>query len=225
MHAIPVYLLLAAVLVTTSLMAAANDGMDAWLEQDEDDRVQLVNEGSLDFIRDAQDRRVLQTRNMLTINPETLNDGWVDLYQCQSNLDPVAAVEVVYRYHELRNLRVISTHNIERAWVERNSVQLQQVQEGGEVCIKAEVQVLKPDGEGGYTLQSGPFHRRFLDGYYPVRLDYRILWPADRLQLTSVYPQAQEGFSIREQSGELHIDTLFEGKLTITTRFSTPLKR
>ena len=225
MHLTRVDRLLVAVLVTTCLTATANDDMETWLEQDEDDRVLLVNEGSLDFIRDAQDRRVLQTRNWLTINPETLSNGWVALYQCQSNLDPVAAVEVVYRYHELRNLRVISTHNIERAWVERNSVQLQQVQEGGEVCIKAEVQVLKPDGEGGYTLQSGPFHRRFLDGYYPVRLDYRILWPADRLRLASVYPQAQEGFSVHEQSGELHIDTLFEGKLTITTRFSTPLKR
>ena len=222
MHRIPVYLLLAAVLVMTSLTVAASDDMEAWLEQDDDSRVQRVNEGSLDFILDAQDRRVLQTRNWLTINTDSLRNGWVTLYQCQSNLDPVPAVEVVYRYHELRNLRVISTRSIERAWVEQNSVQMQQVQEGAEVCVEAEVQVLKPDGEHGYTLQSGPFHRRFLDGYYPVQLDYRIHWPADRLQLTSVYPQAQEGFSIREQAGELRINTLFEGKLTLVIRFSTP---
>ena len=79
--------------------------------------------------------------------------------------------------------------------------------------------MLKPDGKGAYTLQSGPFHRRFLDGYYPVRLDYRIHWPADRLQLESVHPEMQEGFSVRAQPGKLAIDTLFEGMLTIHSRW------
>lgn len=225
MHLTPVYPLLTAALVMLFLPAAASDDMEAWLEQDDDSRVQLVNEGTLDFIQDVQDRRVLQTRNWLTITPGSLHNGWVALHQCQSNLDPVAAVEVVYRYHGLRNLRVVSSRRIERARVEQNSVQMEQVQEGGEVCIEAEVQVLKPDGADGYTLQSGPFHRRFLDGYYPVRLDYRINWPADRLQLASVHPQLQEGFTISDQPGELRIDTLFEGKLTIVIRFSAPLKR
>ena len=225
MQGLPLYLLRVVALVMICLTAAASDDMEAWLEQDDDSRVQLVNEGSLDFIRDVQGRRVLQTRNWLTITPGSLHNGWVALHQCQSNLDPVPAVEVVYRYHELRNLRVISTRNIERAWVEQNSVQMVQVQEGGEVCIEAEVQVLKPDAEHGYRLQSGPFHRRFLDGYYPVRLDYRIHWPAERLQLALLYPHAQDGFSVREQPGELRIDTLFEGKLTIEVRFSTPFNR
>jgi len=225
MHRIPVFLLRFAVLVMPCLTAAASDDMEAWLEQDDDSRVQRVNEGTLEFIQDAQGRRVLQTRNWLTVTPESLSNGWVALYQCQGNLDPVAAVEVVYRYHELRNLRVISTRNIERAWVEQSSVQMEQVQEGGEICIEAEVQVLKSDGKRGYALQSGPFHRRFLDGYYPVRLDYRIHWPADQLQLATIHPHVQEGFSVHEQPGELRIDTLFEGKLTLVIRFTVPLKR
>ena len=222
MHLTPVFLLLAAALVINDLTAAANDDPEAWLEQDDDASALLVNEGNLNFLRDAQSHRVLQTRNWLTITPESLSNGWVELNQCQGNLDPVSAVEVVYRYHRLRNLRVISTRGIERAWVEQNTVQMEQVQEGGEICIEAEVQVLKPDGESIYTLRSGPFHRRFLDGYYPVRLDYRIRWPADRLQLESVHPAMQQGFSVREQPGDLTIDTLFEGKLTIDVHFSTP---
>jgi len=222
MHLIPVYLFLAAALLMSALTAIANDDPEAWLEQDDDASALLVNEGNLNFLHDAQSHRVLQTRNWLTINPESLRNGWVELNQCQGNLDPVSAVEVVYRYHRLRNLRVISTRGIERAWVEQNTVQMEQVQEDGEICIEAEVQVLKPDGESTYTLQSGPFHRRFLDGYYPVRLDYRIRWPIDRLQLESVRPAMQQGFSVREQPGELTIDTLFEGKLTIDVHFSTP---
>ncbi len=219
MHIKIVHLLLAAALVMLCLVATAADDPEAWLETDDDIRALSVNEGTLVFLRGPQDRRVLQTRNRLTVTPASLHNGWVELYQCQANLDPVPAVEVVYRYHDMRNLRVISTRGIEHTRVEQNAVQMEQVQEGAEVCIEAEVQLLKPDGEGAWTLQSGPFHRRFLDGYYPVRLEYRIHWPADRLQLESVHPEVQEGFSVHAQPGELTIDTLFEGMLTIRSQW------
>jgi hypothetical protein len=221
MHAKPVYLLLPLVLLMHHTAIARDDPED-WLDQEDDNRTLLVNEGHLKFHSGTPNHRVLQTRNWLTVTPGSLQTGWVALHQCQRNLDPVAAVEIVYRYEGLRNLRVISSRRIEHTRVEQNSIQMEQVQEGGEVCIEAEVQVLKIDGEGNYSLQSGPFHRRFLDGYYPVQLDYRIRWPADRLQLESVHPDRQEGFSIREQPGELIINTLFEGKLTIRIRFSAP---
>jgi len=193
MYAKPVYLLLPLVLLMHH-PAIAMDDPEAWLDQQDDNRTQLINEGSLKFHSGTPGHRVLQTRNWLTVAPESLQTGWVALHQCQRNLDPV----------------------------EQNSIQMEQVQEGAEVCMEAEVQVLKSDGEGNYSLQSGPFHRRFLDGYYPVQLDYRIHWPADRLQLESVHPNRQEGFTIREQPGELSINTLFEGKLTIKIRFSAP---
>ena len=221
MHAKPVYLLLPLVLLMHH-PAIAMDDPEAWLDQQDDNRTQLINEGSLKFHSGTPGHRVLQTRNWLTVAPESLQTGWVALHQCQRNLDPVAAVEIVYRYEGMRKLRVISSRNIAHTRVEQNSIQMEQVQEGAEVCIEAEVQVLKSDGEGNYSLQSGPFHRRFLDGYYPVQLDYRIHWPADRLQLESVHPNRQEGFTIREQPGELSINTLFEGKLTIKIRFSAP---
>jgi len=221
MHAKPVYLLLPLVLLMQQ-PAIASDDPEAWLDQEDDNRTLLINEGSLKFHSGTPGHRVLQTRNWLTVTPGSLQTGWVELHQCQRNLDPVAAVEIVYRYEGLRKLRVISSRNIAHTRVEQNSIQMEQVQEGGEVCIEAEVQVLKTDGEGNYRVQSGPFYRRFLDGYYPVQLDYRLRWPADRLQLESVHPDRQEGFTIREQPGELIINTLFEGKLTINIRFSAP---
>ena len=200
---------------------AASENPDAWLESDDGTSTRLVNEGDLEFLRETQGRRVLQTNNRLTITPGSLRNGWVELYQCQSNLDPVSAVEVVYRYQGMRKLRVISSRGIQRARVENNSVQMEQVDEGAEICIEAEVQVLNKTGAGQYQLTSGPFHRRFLDGYYPLRLDYRIHWPADMLQLETVLPEMQEGFSVRKQAGELIIVTLFEGMLTINIRFNT----
>jgi hypothetical protein len=222
MHLTLLYPLLVAVCIMMYGTAAANEDPDAWLQRDADDSTAQVNEGDLVFQPGTRGHRVLQTRNWLTITAESLQHGWVDLQQCQGNLDPVAAVEVVYRYHRLRNLRVISSRGIEHTRVEQNSVQMRQVQEGAEVCIEAEVQVLRPDGEGAYQLQSGPFHRRFLDGYYPVHLAYHLRWPADRLQLESVRPLTQQGFSPSKQPGELDIDTLFEGRLTIEVRFIEP---
>ena len=204
-------------LLLPCLAAAAGNDAEAWLQADDPDKARLVNEGGLVFLRDAPDHRVLHTRNRLTITPASLHNGWVRLYQCQSNLDPVPEVEVMYRYRGLRNLRVISSIGMKGAWVKNNSVQMEQVEEWGEVCIKAEVQILESDGAGGYTLQSGPFHRRFLDGYYPVFLDYRIRWPAGLLQLESVDPAVQEGFRVRARHGELAVDTLFEGQLTINS--------
>jgi len=219
MNLIRLSLLLPVMLAVSFLSASENP--EAWLQLDDDTSTRLVNEGDLEFLHETPDRRVLHTHNRLSITPGSLHNGWVQLYQCQSNLDPVSAVEVVYRYHGLRKLRVISTRGIQRAQVENNSVQMEQVGEGAEICIEAEVQVLNKTGAGQYQLTSGPFHRRFLDGYYPLRLDYRIHWPAGMLQLESVLPEIQEGFSVSEQAGELFIDTLFEGMLTIEVRFNT----
>ena len=221
MHIKAVYLLLPLVLLMHYPAIAVEDP-EAWLDDESDNRTLLVNEGRLKFHSGIPNQRVLQTSNWLTVSPESLQSGWVALYQCQRNLDPVAAVEIVYRYEGIRNLRVISSRRIDHARVEQNSVQMVQVHEGGEICVEAEVQVLKTSGEGNYSLKSGPFHRRFLDGYYPLQLDYRIRWPAERLQLESVEPERQEGFSIREQPGELTINTLFEGKLTLMIHFGTP---
>jgi len=59
-------------------------------------RDRRVNEGTLAFITFVPPgRRVLQTRNRMTISAESLASGWVALDQCQGKLDPVAAVEIV----------------------------------------------------------------------------------------------------------------------------------
>jgi hypothetical protein len=215
-----IQVLFSVVLGVACFPSLASDDLEAWLESDDDAGAEMVNEGELAFLGDAQDRRVLQTRNWLSVTRDSMQTGWVGLHQCQSNLDPVSSVEVVYRYHGLRDLQVVSSQHIARAQVEGNSIQLEDVTEGGEVCIRAEVQVLRSNGAGGYSLQSGPFHRRFLDGFYPVHLDYRIRWPAEELQLVSVQPGAQPGFRVDEKRGELLIDSLFEGKLTIKVGFS-----
>jgi hypothetical protein len=207
--------LLLAGLQAGAALAMTQEEADTWLEADEEVSTAAVNEGELAFLNAPTGHRVLQTHNYLTVSRKSLADGWVALYQCQGELDPVPAVEIVYRYHAMRNLHILSSRGIGRARVAGASVQLEDVQRGAEVCIGAEVRVLEPAADGRHVLQSGPFHRRFLDGYYPVHLDYRVSWPPGLLDLDEVQPPAQAGFAVDSRPGELSIDTLFEGRLTI----------
>jgi hypothetical protein len=212
--------LVALCVLSIGTAAFAADNEPDWDALEAQHSARAVNEGELVFLTNVPEQRVLQTRNYLTITAESLETGWVKLDQCQSNLDPVEVVEVVYRYHGMRNLAVVSSKAMAEARVEGSSVQMSGVRQGGEVCISAEVQVLHDDGQGGYVLRSGPFHRRFLDGYYPLKLDYRVRWPDSRLTLHDVLPVGQPGLAINRQPGELAIDTLFEGRLVIEIRFS-----
>ena len=212
--------LLACVPLWCSAMTA--EEADAWFESDAEREALAVNEGELEFLDTEPQCRILQTRNRLTLTADSLVDGWVQLEQCQSNLDPVPALEIVYGYREIRKLRVVEYAGMERAWVADGSVQMVNLAEGASLCISAEVQVLRPAGAGRYEIRSGPFHRRFLDGYYPLQLDYRVSYPAGLLQVETVQPHEQPGFTVVRQPGELQIDTLFEGRLTIRVGLRAP---
>jgi hypothetical protein len=205
------------------LLCGAAGAVDeaAWFDSDAERQALAVNEGELEFLAVATGR-VLQTSNRLTLTADSLADGWVRLDQCQGNLDPVPALEIVYRYQSMRDLRIESFHGMEQAWVEDGSVQMVNLGEGAELCISAAVQVLHPVGAGRYEIRSGPFHRRFLDGYYPLQLDYRVNYPAELLQVEAIQPAAQPGFSVVQQPGELKIAALFEGRLTIRVGLRAP---
>lgn len=187
----------------------------AWLESDAELQGLAVNEGALVFLTEQPERRVLHTRNWLMIGAGSLASGWVELRQCQGNLDPVDRVEIVYRYQAMRKLRVISAEGIGSARIVDGAVQMTQVRADAELCVAAEVQVLRPVGEGRFVLQSGPFHRRFLDGYYPVRLDYRVAFPPGLLILETIQPPGQPGFDVETDAQGVQVDALFEGRLTI----------
>lgn len=187
----------------------------AWLESDVELPGLDINEGELVFLTEQPEARVLRTRNWLNIDTGSLASGWVELRQCQGNLDPIDRVEIVYRYQAMRKLRVLSAKGIGSARIEDGAVHMTRVSEHAELCIAAEVQVLRPAGEGRFVLQSGPFHRRFLDGYYPLHLDYRVTFPPGLLVLESIQPPGQPGFDVEADAKGLRIDALFEGRLTI----------
>lgn len=189
---------------------------ELWLETDLD----AINEGELEFLATPPKQPVHYLINQLTIDSSSLEDGWVGLRQCHENLDAVPDAEIVYRYRTIRDLRVLSSSGIGKAYIEGQSVQLKNVRRGAELCVEAEVRILERDGKT-FVLRNGPFHRRFLDGYYPMHVTVTVQHPHD-LESRAVLPPAQSGFSVERSSGKLTLDAWFAGRLEIEMRFSEP---
>lgn len=213
-------------LLGTGLVAAeepmTREELEEWFNSDADDtaRALAVNEGELVFLAEPPTKAAHHLRNRLTIGTASLDDGFVDLYQCHDHLDAVHEAQVVYQYQRLRNLRIDSQRGIDKVWVEGASVQMVDIGKGARLCIRAEVGILYANADGSFTLRNGRFHRRFLDGYYPMHVTLEIRYPPTLLQFDSITPVEQPGFQLSRSSGGVDVEAWFEGILTTATRFS-----
>ncbi len=201
-------------LLLAATAAAASDADELFFKGTAD-----VNEGELHFLTTPPDRPVHHHHNRITIRDSSLEDGWVQLDQCHRNLNAVPSAEVAYRPGRIRNLRVTRAVHIEGTWAEAHSVQLRNVQRGAELCVQAETQALSRNGEAGYSLTNGPYMRRFLDGFYPMRVSMTVKLDTDKLRFVESIPAAQPGFTLRQQANEVGYDAVFEGILTTVLRF------
>jgi hypothetical protein len=150
------------------------------------------------------------------ITGQSLNDGWVTMYQCHSNLDKVSASQIVYNKDRIRNINVLSSQNIGSARVEGHTVQLTDITAESKICISADKKALHYD-KGRYYLKLGPFMRRFLDGYYPMHVQVEVCYPVS-MQLVSTSPVD----ALRHTSGSTSyadIDLWVVGKLEIELVF------
>ena len=195
--------------------------IEAWFNDDAEERALAVNEGELEFLSHIPDKLVHHSHNTLIVNNYSLSTGWVELIQCHSQLDAVPATQIVYRYRRMKNLRLEKFSGIKKAWVEDNAIQLEDVQSGARLCIRAEVGILYSLPDGSFVLKNGPFHRKFLDGYYPMQVTLDILFPGDSIRFKSITPQAQPGFTVRQKKGEIHVNAWFEGELMAEIRFTS----
>lgn len=200
--------------------AAPSSEPDPFAADDDIERLRAVNEGELVFLPDMPP--ALLTHSELLISPQSLDDGWVHMAQCQEGLDAVDAVEIRYDYAALRGLRIRRHTGVGEAWVEGQTVQLRAVRQGARVCVAAEVKVLRRLGEARFTLRSGPYHRRFLDGYFPMELRLAVRYPSDRLVWKAVQPPPQRGLTARAQPGAVDLRARFVGRLTLQLLFERP---
>jgi len=209
----------AAFLLLPSIVLAATSEEELFFKGTAD-----VNEGQLRFLDTLPDKPLYHFRNQVTISDSSLVDGWVGIQQCHENLDAVPSLQIVYGVGRIRNLEIVSGTSVGKSWIEANSVQLQDLQRGANICIRAESRVLQPDEFGtGYILASGPYMRRFLDGYYPMRATLTVHLDTDRLRFAGSQPEPQPGFIMRESGREISYEALFEGMLSTELRFATLL--
>ncbi len=200
------------ILACIPALAAGAEGDTPWYENDLESRVSRVSDGELEFLA-AAPAGVHEHRNVFTIDAASLADGWVGLEQCHHNLDAVPRAQVVFSEGRIRALEVVRAGNMERAWVEGHTVQLQGVEPGAELCVRAESRALAAEGDGRFTLRNGPFMRRFLDGYYPMVVTMEVHYPCGALELTRVAPPRQEGFRVTSGECAVELSAAFQGQL------------
>jgi len=185
--------------------------IDAELELLE--RIAAVNEGDLQFVDAAKAAGSHVHDNRIRITAASLDGGWIELTQCHTNLDAVPRAQILFRPGGVRGLRIESSRNIGRAWVDGHSVQLEDVGDDARLCILAESKALKQLGDGHWRLRNGPYMRRFLDGYYPMQVAMDIRYPAERMRMVGQSPAAQPGFEVRRSEGSITVAATFEGRL------------
>ena len=212
MHLVP---LLALLWIPATCFAASEPDPDEaqWEETTSDD----VNEGPLGILQSPPGKPAHLHVNRLTIEPESMYSGWITMHQCHYDIDPVPLVEITYAPEKTRGLRVVRTENIATATAGEHVVTLKEVGRHATVCVSAETRALTPHGDG-YVLRSGPFMRRFLDGYYPMHVTLDIRYP-EALELADLFPSPGPGIRYTRYPGRLVLDLWFEGILETRFRF------
>ena len=202
------------------LASTAEDDWPEWVKAEESlhQRIADVNEGHLAFLATQPNAPVHHHHNRIVISAHSLVDGWVVLEQCHDNLDRVAASQIIFNPQRSRSLEVVSFDNIASAFAEEHSVQLRGVQAHSRVCLRLETKALRLVANDVFELKNGPFMRRFLDGFYPMRVSLVIEYP-ETMSLADFSPSMQPGFSVSQAPGRVRADALFEGMLRTSFRF------
>ncbi len=216
------FLLFAAVLSLrpAPLTAAETDWSAAERQMELEQRALEINEGDLQVLERPPEAASHHHQNRLLITAQSLSDGWVTMYQCHSDLDAVSATQVVYNKARIRNIKVLSSQNIGSVRIEGHTVQLKDVGAESEICISADKRALLYEN-GQYYLKLGPFMRRFLDGYYPMRVQVEVCYPTF-LQLVGSSPVKAKQRS-RNKTSYADIDIWIVGKLDIELIFRNTL--
>ncbi len=181
-----------------------------------------VNEGELVWLAAAPAKPVHHHQNIFHIDEASLTTGWVRLEQCHDHLDAVPRAQITFREGFVRGLKVTESRGVEEAWPKGASLQLRGVTPGARLCLEAETRAMSNAGNGYYNLNNGPYMRKFLDGYYPMRVSIQLNFPPDRLRVIAISPDEQTGFQVTQQEGQVQMEALFEGQLRTHVQFEQP---
>jgi hypothetical protein len=193
------------------------DFPEANLEQ----RLTEISDGELVFLAEAPVEPAHHHENRISILPASLDSGWVVMEQCHRNLDQVSLLEIVYHPERIRDIRILTSHNIDQSRVLGPRVELRGVQANATLCLSAQSRALHQLSPGRYQLRNGPYMRRFLDGYYPLHLSIEIDYPPHLLSLQSARPQTKDAPAYHLEPGRIRWEAWFRGRLNTVFTFSS----
>lgn len=193
--------------------------LEKWFNSDDELPTSKVNDGQLNFLREKPGENIFHSEINITIDQNSIDNGWVSLTQCYNNLDPVPRTAVVYRSYFFKNLKILSSKNIKTSKVSGHKVILNDVSKNASLCIRANARNFYQNEDESFSLVNGPYHRKFLDGYFPYHLNLNIHY-SPLLKFNYSSPKQQSGFKITPLNNSLLVDTLFEGKLKTEFRFN-----
>ena len=215
-------LILFSFFISSPSLLAMNDlspeELEKWFNSDDEHPAIKVNEGQLNFLVNSPKKNIFHSKITITIDQTSIDHGWTSLVQCYSHLDAVPRTAVTYRKNLIKNLRVISSKNIKQTQVSGNKVLLTDVAKDAALCIGATARNFYQNEDASFSLVNGPYHRKFLDGYYPYHLTLKINYSPE-LNFKYNLPETQPGFAVTQVDNALLIDTVFEGRLKTEFRF------
>jgi len=141
--------------------------LEKWFNSDDELPTSKVNDGQLTFLINNSKKNIFHSVINITVNQNSIDNGWTKLTQCYSNLDPVPRTAVVYRKNLIKDIKVLSSKNIKSTNVAANKVFLQDVTKGATLCIGATARNFYQNEDKSCSLVNGPYNRKCMDGYYP----------------------------------------------------------
>lgn len=216
-----VLFLFAATLVNPSFSREylSPEDLEKWFNSDDELPTDKINEGTLKFINNSPTKGVFHSTINISIDQNSIEQGWTSLSQCYSNLDPISLTAIVYRKIHIKDIEILSTKNIQKAKISGHKVILNEVSENAEICIKLSSRNFYQNEDKSFSLVNGPYHRRFFDGYFPYHLTLNIQYTPNLNYHYSI-PKKQNGFNVTQNLHALKVNTLFEGKLKTEFRFN-----
>lgn len=171
-----------------------------------------------DMLENGPSEPIHHFANQVIVTEQSLTTGWARLLQCHHDLDEVSRAQIVYRPDGIRALTVTEATQVQQAWTEEHTVQLRGVGPGARLCIEAEGELLVENADGSYSVFNGPFMRRFLDSYFPIRVSQKTRYP-EQLRFVSMTPSPRPGLELAQGPNEVSFDTIFRGRLNTELRF------
>jgi hypothetical protein len=95
---------------------------------------------------------------------------------------------------------------------------LEEVGERARLCLALDSRALAREGDA-FVLRNGPYMRKFLDGYYPMRVSMDVVYPQESLRFADIQPTPTQGMRVDAETGRVSVDAWFEGRLTTQLRF------